>query len=969
MNEPRKPIPIALLTAVLAASPAAAWAAAPAQGAAPAQTKPAEGLNALDDSRVLSEIAGRDLTDLLEHAFAARGVAPDRRAALLARISLNRLESDQPLPTAERRGLVSDVAAQTAASLGQADDPGLLLDQAQLLMSKGVNEEARLLEYFGDNPELRAYLKPVTAEIGQMLDRAAVLSRAEADGWADKIQQPGDAATRQWQTADAAARKAKDFGVLADYNRVLALDPDDPQRLSVADTLLETVKAADTAQNPRRSFVRLYLGKIALARGNEAGLAKARTYLDQVIADDQDPAELFDAHYFRTAVEVQDRKLDAAAALLDEFKAWFAGQTLPDREPLMSVLEYRLADAMAKYGATEAAKREASARATAILIDLVDRYEGYRPVVTAQLLARVGPETDLSTLSPLLLDALVDRGRAEAARLAAQGPSAKPATPPVNREAIERGVAAAKSLLARAAKGGPDAPEPATVARDAFLLGLMQDLLGDKIGAAETFLGYRDVPGAEQQQTVSALRRALGIVEELKKTVGDDEARRVRVDELEGRLLPLLVDAPVNDKGRAFDLANRLHRLGQLDGAIKYYREVPDSDPRRADAGYLLLLATTSRTAELGADAPQRRALMAELPDLGRRTMTALQKAVSSASGDEARDAYRERLARTKVMMARLALNEAGAPQEALDLLGGIEADVKGLPPATGESILSAALPLRFQATAATGQIDRATADLLALLDRSDAQRGLSYISQFRDALNGAMDRARARDDAEAMRRTMETRAAVTPKLVDWIEKSDDPAYKRYVYNFRRFNAETQYQAATLADDPAARRQRLGEALSAYEGLESPEGLRQYRSLLEGMSDAQRANVPYDREVVFALGNIHYALAAVDADAGNAVAAKSEYEAARSRYARLLADRAMGNATRLVEADGVTRSVPNDDYWELYLKFIRSNLALGNAPKKMADELRKLRVIGGDATGGTRWADEYARLAAELGVR
>ena len=926
------------------------------------QAPPPQGLDALDDSRVLTEVAGRGLTDLLEHAFDARNVPADRRAALLARISLNRLQSGEPLSVAERRQLVGDVSKQIADTLPQANDPQLLFDQAQLLMTKGVNDETRLLEYFGDNPDLRQYLKPVTAAVSAIFDRAAALFQQQADAAADQIQSPGDAATKRWQEADSAARKANDFGVFADYNRLLSLDPDDPQRLTLADKLIAAVKPADVESNPRRAFVQAYLGKVGLARGGEQGYPMARQYLDQAVADTKDSTEAFDPRFFRVVVDIEDRKLDAAKGGYDGFMGWFRSQNLPDRTPLTMVLDYRLNDAFSKYGPTAAVKTQAGQRATQILLDLVDKYEGYRPVVTDQLLARVGPGSDLSSLSPLLLDALVDKGRGEAARLAERQATtdrpAKGAGGPVDRGTIERGVAAAKELLAR-----PTA-DPAMVARDAFLMGLMQDLLGDKADAADTFINYGEVPGAPQQQTVAALRRALGIVDGLKASAASEQDK-IAADALEGRLLPLLVGPPTNDKSRAFDLANRLHRLGQLDGAIQYYREVPQDDPRKADARYLLLLAESSRAAELPADAPARATLMSDIPALGGRTLDGLKDALSAATADDVKLAYRERIARTKVMLARLALNEENQPKQALTLLSDIETDVTGLPAA--DAILSAALPLRFQATAATGEIDRATSDLLALLERSDAQRGLFYISQFREALNRAMDRARARDDRAAMRQTMDTRAAVTPKLVDWIEKSADPAYKQYVYNFRRFNAETQYQAALLIDDPAARRARLAEALAAYEGLDSPQGLAQYRSLLQGMDEQQRAAVPYDRDVVFALGNIHFELAKLAAATGGD--AKPEYELARSRYGRLLADRAMGGPTKSVEEDAVSRQTPNGDYFELYLKFIQSNLGLGNAPEKMATELRKLYIVGGDALRGTQWADEYAALARELGVQ
>ena len=63
--------------------------------------QPGKGLNALDDERVLTEIAGRGLSDLLAHAMEREGVPEHRRRALLARISLNRLMTGEPLSTAE----------------------------------------------------------------------------------------------------------------------------------------------------------------------------------------------------------------------------------------------------------------------------------------------------------------------------------------------------------------------------------------------------------------------------------------------------------------------------------------------------------------------------------------------------------------------------------------------------------------------------------------------------------------------------------------------------------------------------------------------------------------------------------------------------------------------------------------------------------------------------------------------------
>ena len=958
-----KPISLTLTLALLVLLPGTHLAAGqtrsaqepPARSSAREQPPPrGKGLDALDDERVLTEIAGRGLADLLAHEMERQGVPEHRRRSLLSRISLNRLQEGEPVSTAERRELVRDVIANVEETVREASDPQLLFEQAQLLITKGVDEETRLLEYFGDNPSLRAYLKPVTEGIALMLTRAAELYQAEADDLANRISGPNDPALKQWEQADQLTQRVRDYRAFADYNRLLALDPEEPGRLQLGDNLIETVQPADNPQNPRRTFVKAYLGKVALARGNEKGLAMARDYLEQVIAESTDEAELFDAHFFRTVTEIQARDVPAARQQFQRFSEWFATQSLPDRKPLLLVLQYRLEDAAARYARTPPERDAAQAAATRVLIDLVEQYEGYRSIVTEQLLARVDASTDLWTLSPLLLDALVDRGRQEAALLAQKEAAARdgsPTTLPADVEpdiaAIERGIAAAEELMRRA-KAGDEQVDPVAVARNAFLRGLMLDILGRNLEAAEAFVAFDEIPAADTQQQVSAFRRALGIIDEL-KAANPVSAEAARIDALEGRLLPLLVGPPVNDKSRAFDLANRLHRLGQLEDAAVFYRQVPETDPRRTDAAYLLLLAESSRLAEMNPTSPRRAAMVTELPRMGQATLAALREAMAEAA-PENRDAYRGRIARVKVILARLALQEAKDPAAALEHLGSIEEDVAGLPDA--EAILASALPLRFQATAATGRIDEATADLLAILERSDAQRGLAYIAQFRETLNRAMEEAESRDDAAAVAQLMQTRAAVTPRLVAWIEKSEDPEYRKYIYNFRRFDAETQHQAALAATDAESRRRGLQTALEAYRALQSDDNLARYRELLEGLTPEQRQSIEYDRDVVFALGNIHY-------DMG-------EYEEARAYYGRLLADRAMGNATRTIQQDGVARQVANNEFWELYLKFIRTNLALGNPPGPMRQQLKNLYATYGEHVGGTAWVEEFEALRREL---
>lgn len=930
------------------------------QPAAPAQQPPTtqaggRGLDALDNDRVLAEIASRGLDELLRHAIQKEQPGDGRRRALLARISLNRLQSDTPLPTVERRILVRDVTDGMGEILAEIDDGHILFEQAQLLITRGVNEETRLLEYFGDNPKLREHLLPVTDAIAKMLERASDIFQQQADELAEQITSPNDAASRRWQQADAVFQRVNDYRVFAEYNRILAFPPGDPRRLRVADAVVAKVAPADNDQNPKRSFVQTYLGKVALARGTRKDREAARDYFERVIAASTDPAELFDAFYFRTVAEIEDEQYDAARAQLQRFAEWAQGQSLAQRQPLLLVLEYRIEDGAARYGPTDK-RPQATARASEILARLVEENEEYRTIVTEQLLSRIEAQSDLRAMPPLLLDALVDRGRAEASLLAQQqarqesGLATAPASA-AGREAdtptIERGIEAAAEMMRRLREKDPEL-DPVTVARNAFLRGLMLDILGRKIEAAEAFLDFNEAEGAETEQQMAALRRALGIIEALKQKP-DGGVVAARVDALEGRLLPLLVGPPVNDKSRAFDLANRLHRLGQLDQAATYYRQVPVSDPRATDAAYLLLLAENARFVALPPNSPIRPSLAHELPNLGEAALGRLQSAMLQSEG-AIREAYRERVARTRLILARLALLESRDPQAALSYVRTIEQDVAGLSEA--DEILSSALPLRFQATAMAGQIDQATQDLLTLLESSDARRGLGYISQFRETINAAMLDAERRGDSLARWQLMQTRAAVTPRLVEWIESKNDPEFQKYAYNFRRFDAETQYQAALMATDRADREARLRKALDVYRELGTEQNLQRYRELLETLSPEQRQRVFYDRDVVFAIGNIHYEL--------------GEHEEARSYYGRLIADRALGNPMKLIDVDGTPRQVSNDDYWELQLKFIRSSLALGSPEEPFRQYLRNQTAIYGEQLGGHAWRGEFARLRSEL---
>jgi hypothetical protein len=912
------------------------------------------GLDALDESRVLTEIAGRELEALLRHALDRQGIPEAERSALLSSLALGRLTAGETIPADERQRLVLDVVGGVSGLLEQPIRPGrereradLLIQQAQTLIDRGVGEEVRLLEYFGDNPERRRYVRPVADAVAEMLRVAGGLYGDAADDVERLITSSTDPRIRLARELRGLSQQAQQLTLFADYYRLLGLDPDDPERLNLGDRLIRRVRPLDREGNPQRAFVRQFLGKIALARGNREGRELARESFEAALADEQPVTQAFDSYFGRVVAEAAAGEIDGSREQLERFRSWFSANEaeLPGRAPLVLVAAYRVEDAASRNAADASARREAADQARDALTRLIDQYDGYRGVVTGQLLATIDEETDLTTLSPLLLDAIVDKGRAEAAQLAAneRADPNRPVTP-VDRARIDQGVAAARELLARA-QADPSAVDPSIRARNAFVLAAMLQVLDRRLEAAQAYLISAQLPGADADQRLSAYRRALGIVDAIRAS---GEGDQTKADRLEADLLPVLVDE-YGDTRRAFDLANRLHRLGDLQRAVEYYAKVPDEDPRRPEAQFLRTVAQAARVNQLPASSPIRVTLIEQIPDEGDRALTALDAAIRASTG-ERRQAYRERAVQLRLTLARLALNDADDAARALSYLEEIESAAADL--ADGELLIAEALPLRFQATAAEGRIDEATRDLLTLLENSDTRQGLAFIGQFRQTLDRAFDRASVRQDRDAMRRVMQTRAAVTPRLAEWIAASDDPAYRRYAYNFARDAAETQLDAALLTDDPADRESRLRSAVEALRALETPENRQAFRELLEGLSPEQRAQVPYDREVTLSLGRAFFEL--------------GEFAQAREFFARLLADRAMGQPERTVVEAGVPRTEPNDAFWEVQLRFIRSTLESGGNRDAMARQLRRLQVIHGDDLGGRRWRRDFARLSEEL---
>src|SRR3954471_18856753 len=120
-----------------------------AQSTAPAK----EGLDALNDDAILDELASRGLDNLLDYAFTAYKVPPDKQAGVRTIIALRRLgDPNSKLTAQQRQKLINDIVRGINAAVPTMRDPKLMMRQAADLITAGVERDVKTPEYRGKNP-------------------------------------------------------------------------------------------------------------------------------------------------------------------------------------------------------------------------------------------------------------------------------------------------------------------------------------------------------------------------------------------------------------------------------------------------------------------------------------------------------------------------------------------------------------------------------------------------------------------------------------------------------------------------------------------------------------------------------------------------------------------------------------------------------------------------------------------------
>ena len=923
-----------LATGVFAQAPsstgrpeAASSAAAPAAGPS--------GLAALSDDQLIADLAKRNLPTLLERAFEQNNWSQDRRRGVLAVMAAEQLRAKASLLTfAQKQALVRQVTQGISAALPQIRDGEMLYRSGETLLADGIRDDIALLEYWGASATTQVRVRPVIDAVVATLDRATQLATEERAETEKKMERATQLQItllqRRYGQLEELSNNLDALRIEVDYNLALSLDKADPTRASALGRVVDTLLPLDTQENPARNTVRFVLAKAQLAEATSESLASARLLFDAIIktpAETDSPGLPFEARYFRAVVEVAAAKLPDAQKQLADFQTWATANKPADAnaaaslDATLKLLQYRV---VALSGNQDQARQT--------LLQLVDSQPQFREVILQQLLSGVDQNTPMASLDGLILTALLDAGRREAAR---------PETEKADATILSRATLAARELISRKDKPQvrADQIEEATFLLPYFLQ-RSAVTSPDKLAAANAFLDYAEKYRTNTQQGPGALDNAMSIVGLLRQEdVTDPEVGRVY-----DRVFPIALSAPYNRRELLFTWAERLRRTGKAQEAVTFFRQIPNADRNFGTARYLMLITLAQQLDTIKTGDSQRKAIVDELQTLAGE----VREAAKTMPGDPQQQAVlRERLVRTNLLSADLARVDQQDPKKALAVLKDFERDVAGMP--QQETLLGEAMFLRVQSYMQLGQTDQAVKQLVELLQTSGGERGQQVVFNMLSKLESDFTQAQVAGDRPRMAQLQGNRAALTPYLVQWARTSTDANINKFTYSYRVYDAETQRLAADFITDASQQRTKREESLAQFKELDGPDGFKQFQATL---TPERLRTARYDVQVALGVARTEFDL--------------ENFAAARDRFGRLLADKTLGLPVLIVIDAGQEREVDNDNYWEAVYKWSRASVKTNTNVENVKTTLRSLAVRWGDRVGGSKWKSEFEALSKEL---
>ena len=927
-----------------------------------------EGLDALNDDALMSELGSRGMTTLLNHAFDVNKVPEDARAGQLALIAIGQLNDPAiKLTSAQKRSLVEQAVQGIHGALPSLKDPKALMKAATTLINVSVEKDVNTLEYWGDNPKTQSQLQPVVQAVIEMLDKATVEATAAANVAANQINNPNNVvAINNWQNLNNLAQTSEYTKNLVNYDLVLSLDAADPKRKEIVGTTTDYLKQFDDPTQPVRALVDVRMAKLYMVSGD---FSSAHKLFSLVAAADPkefpakpEIAQQYEARYFGAVAYVLAKSPDDAQKSLDDLISW-QGANLPSdkaskdgADAAAAMLKYRIESLRAELASDPDEKKKFNGQSVATLEQLLKDQPSLQGIIFEQLMSKLPADAAMGSLDPLLLEAMAHRGEEITLKPAALTDDTTPI--------VERAVSAAKELMTR------PGVDPAMANNASLLMGFMLQKLNRLPEAANAFMDYAqkhaDDP-ADQKNAQLSINNAEATVGAIRA----DENERDKPDAVKAyeRLLPLAINPPFGHVNLAYEYAKRLLKQNHPVESVKYFELVPADDKRLLASHYYETIALKGELDTLKPRDANRSSLLVKIQNLADEVRQGAQEQLATAPPDQA-ITYRSMLAGTSLLAAELARADQKQPQRALQLLANFESQAQGLPDENQR--LTDMLLIRVQSFMSLNQTDQATAELVKLLNRNPAEGG-RLVYGVLTSLDGQLSRAEASGNQEQIREIARNRAKLTGFLVDMAQKSTEPAIKKLAYGYAVFDAEVQRYAATQEPDEAAKKAGLEKALELFKKLDSPDGLKQYQADLAARQDAKKkaggaasadepadsqgqADAPpeYDPAVMLGLGRTAFDL--------------GDWKEARDRFSRLISEKKLGPPVRTSIVNGQPVEMDNDQYWEATYKLLKSNFNINNAPdvEKSKIYLKSLYVRNGAAIGGKKWHPDFEQLRSDV---
>ncbi len=936
------------LTALVSAATMAIAATTPLLAAPAAAPRAPESIQNLGDMRLMEELANRGLDTLLDRMFDARKVPEEERQGIRTLHALSDLSDPNiKLTNNERQRKVKTIVAGINIALPNLHDPDSLLRYAGTLLEAGVVHDANTLEYWGDDVVLQAQLKPVVKTVVDLLDKTATEGTAQADALANKLQGINDPRTAQWEKLDNFAHSAKYKRDMIAYYLALATERASDQgkaaRTKVADDALAALADFDSPDSGVQPTVRLMSAKLNLVKGDyktakekfDSIINDSAAAADKKMAPPADPSQQYEARYFRLVADLESGDLAAARSGVDALVAWQQANLPKDKKvqdglsAAAEMLRYRIAGTEAELAKAPDAKKKANDEAVAILNQLLKDHKEFQTIIFQQLINRIPPTDPVTKLDPLILQGLINRATAE---------RDKPEGAKFDAAIVQRGIDSARELISR-----PDVvkSDPALVDNATILIAEFNEKLGKLVEAANGYINYA------QKSATTNLAQAKGAIEhagyltfELKKKTPEP----VGLSDLYDRFLQVAINPPFDHKELAYAYAKRLQAQDKPREAVPFFRLVPAGDRSYLNAQYALMISLQD-TLDKKLEPAERKRYIDEIGKVGAN----VKKLAASATDPH----DRVKAAHATLIAAELAGDEQKDPKRALSLLGEFEEQVKGLP---GEKeLLAKGLFVRVNSYMALGQLDQATNDLLALLDKTTGGTGIGMVRELLEQLDKQYVKADLANDKPTMANIAKNEAQLTGHLVDWSKNNKDPKIRDFVYQYRVYDARTKRLAGTLDDDPETRKKDLEKALALYRDLATGENVALYRKTLDPKKVKEGKIDPNEPDVAVEVG-----LAFTEFELG-------QYADAGDKLGDLIGKRKLGSPQVEIEENGESKIKDNDLYWEGMYKFLKASEELvKNEPAKLNNVklgIKQILVRGGIPE---RWQDEFESMRAQL---